>query len=251
MAIVPRVLVVEDEPGMQAQLCKTLNAAGYECRGVSSGEAALALLKTYAPDLILLDVTLAGPLTGFDVLAGLRKTNQSVRVIILTQQQGEAPAVRGLNLGADDFLTKGLSELYLLTRVGAHLRRTAARAGETYIHGAVEIDLRTATLRCDGRAARLGAVEHRVLACLVQNAGHPVDFRELMRAGWNYELPAVFDESDTHVLRALVYTLRRKLNGLIVNYRGVGFSLPPGEPRPDEGRQDEGPTAVGPPCPKP
>ncbi len=126
-----KILIVEDDQQMQALIREALKADGYELHAVTSGEAALATLATSAPNLVLLDLQLAGKLTGFDVLAALRQRNQDARVIILTQLPGEERTIRGLDLGADDYLAKGLSTPHLLARVRAQLRRTAAGVSQT------------------------------------------------------------------------------------------------------------------------
>ncbi len=220
-----QILVVEDDLQMQTLICGALQAEGHQLHAVTTGEAALAHMAASAPNLIILDLQLAGRLTGFDVLAATRQRNQDTRVIILTQLPGEERTIRGLELGADDYLAKGLSTQHLLARVRAQLRRTPVGSRQTYRCGAATIDLQTNTLVVGDRRWALGQVERQVLARLIQDAGQVVATRDLVRAGWHYELPEVMCESDTHILRGIMYNLRKKMGDVIVTHRGIGFSL--------------------------
>ena len=222
-----RILIVEDDLKMQAFLCGALQADGYQLHAVTTGEAALADMAASAPNLVILDLQLAGKLTGFDVLAAMRQRNQDARVIILTQLPGEERTIRGLDLGADDYLAKGLSTPHLLARVRAQLRRTPVGVSQTYHYGAVTIDLEANTLVIGDRRWALGGPERQLLARLIQDAGQAVPVRDLVRAGWNYELPPVMCDEDLHLLRCTIYQLRKKVGDLIVTHRGVGFSLAP------------------------
>jgi DNA-binding response OmpR family regulator len=210
---------------MQAFIREALQADDHDLYTVPSGEAALDNLAWSAPDLVLLDLQLAGQLTGFDVLAALRQRNRDARVIILTHLPGEERTIRGLDLGADDYLAKGLSTAHLLARVRAQIRRTSVGVSPTYRNGNVTIDLEANRLIIGDRRWPLGRPERGVLARLIQEAGQAVSVRDLVRAGWNYELPPVVVDEDLHMLRQLVSRLRKRMGSMIMTHRGGGYVL--------------------------
>jgi DNA-binding response OmpR family regulator len=177
------ILVVEDDPAIRAGLEINLSAEGYGVRAASSGEDALELARAAAPELIILDLTLPR-MSGFDVLEVLRRDGYVGAVIVLSARGHEMDKVTGLQLGADDYLTKpfGLSEL--LARVAAVLRRTQSRAPEVLQFGDVEVDLTRREVRRSGTAISLTKLEFDLLSYLVRNAGRTLERSQILRDVW-------------------------------------------------------------------
>jgi DNA-binding response OmpR family regulator len=221
-----RILVIEDETALLDFYRTVLTEAGYQTRCIRSGEEALQAFRAFGPDLLILDLGLAGQLDGFDVLQALRQENAAARVLILTAQPGEARMVRGLEGGADDYVVKTVSGEHLLARVRAQLRRAPAGAAEVYRHGGVEVDLAVNQVRRQGKRMILGEAERRVLARLLQTPGQMVTFAELSEVGWALAFPKQHFEEDLRILKSCIYRLRLKLGtGIIESARDLGFYI--------------------------
>ncbi|MCC6192532.1 MAG: response regulator transcription factor [Anaerolineales bacterium] len=208
-------MIVEDETALLVFYRQVLEEAGYRIRAVRSGTEAMAAFTEFAPDLVILDLMLLGDMDGFEVLAMLR-ARSPVRIIILTGQIGDARVVRGLNLGADNYLVKPLSREQLVARVRAHLRRTPAgnltpeRMRKLFYYGGLVIDLARAQALQRGRRFTFGDVERRVLERLLRTPGQLVTYVELMEVGWGMVQPT-FAGEDARILLNVAYRLRRKL----------------------------------------
>jgi two-component system KDP operon response regulator KdpE len=221
-----RVLVVDDEPRMIHFIRLNLEHDGFEVVETTSGTKALDKLRDQLPDLILLDVMMPD-LDGFETLRLIREIS-TVPVIMLTAKGEEDDRVRGLELGADDYVTKPFSPRELVSRVRAVLRRTETPSAP--VHEVIEVDDR---LRIDfdrrevwveGSLVKLRPTEYRLLYHLVQNAGWVVPHDQLLAKVWGYEY-----REETHYLRLYINYLRQKLEKdpanpeYILTERGVGY----------------------------
>jgi DNA-binding response OmpR family regulator len=207
-----RILVVEDNPDLAFGLRNNLEIEGYEVAVAEDGLTGLDLALRTAPDLLVLDLMLPG-LDGYRVLQGLRQQGSAVPVLVLTARGDEADKVRGLKLGADDYMTKPFGLLELLARVEALLRRAApaSPAAETLApapirFGEVEIDLSTRSTRLRGAEVALTPKELDLLLALIGRGGRIATRVELMREVWGHRAAIISRTVDTHVAE-----LRRKL----------------------------------------
>ncbi|HSR19974.1 MAG TPA: response regulator transcription factor [Anaerolineales bacterium] len=220
-----QILVVDDEERMVRFIRMNLEHDGYQVMEALNGKQAIDKLRD-TPDLILLDVMMPD-LDGFDVLETVRQVS-NVPVIMLTAKGEEDDRVRGLELGADDYITKPFSPRELVSRVKAVLRRTEGATGS--MHGLIEIDER---LRIDfdrreiwleGKLVKLRPTEYRLLYHLVQNAGWVVSHDQLLQKVWGYEY-----RDEPHYVRLYINYLRQKLEKdpsdprYILTERGVGY----------------------------
>jgi two-component system alkaline phosphatase synthesis response regulator PhoP len=202
----PRILIVDDEPAIVRGLEDNLRFEGYETLAASSGEQGLARALAEAPDLVLLDVTMPGR-SGWDVCRELRQRGLDVPIIMLTARGEEADRVRGLELGADDYVTKPFSLRELLARVRAVLRRPGPRRKfEELAFGDVRVHRRGRRVTRAGREVRLTRKEYDLLVYLAGHQGDVVTRERLLDEVWGYERFPTTRTVDTHVLR-----LRRKL----------------------------------------
>jgi two-component system alkaline phosphatase synthesis response regulator PhoP len=202
----PRILVVDDEPEIVRGLEDNLRFEGYETLSATNGADALVLAGREAPDLILLDIMMP-KLSGWDVCRELRRTGIDVPVIMLTARGEEVDRVLGLELGADDYVTKPFSLRELLARVRAVLRRPGPRRkSEELAFGDVRIQRRARRVFRAGREIRMTRKEFDLLVYLVEHRGEVVTRERLLDEVWGYERFPTTRTVDTHVLR-----LRRKL----------------------------------------
>jgi two-component system KDP operon response regulator KdpE len=220
-----RILVVDDEERMVRFIRMNLEHDGYQVAEALNGKQALDKLRD-PPDLLLLDVMMPD-IDGFEVLEAVRQVS-TVPVIMLTAKGEEDDRVRGLELGADDYVTKPFSPRELVSRVKAVLRRTEGATGS--MHGLIEVDDR---LRIDfdrreiwleGKLVKLRPTEYRLLYHLVQNAGWVVSHDQLLQKVWGYEY-----RDEPHYVRLYINYLRQKLEEdssdprYILTERGVGY----------------------------
>ena len=205
-----RILVVEDNPDLAFGLRNNLEIEGYQVDVAEDGLTGLDLALRTSPDLLVLDLMLPG-LDGFRVLQGLRQQGSAVPVLVLTARGDEADKVRGLKLGADDYVTKPFGLLELLARVEALLRRASpspeAPADAAPIRfGEVEIDTASRGVRLRGAEVALAPKELDLLLALIARGGRIATRVELMREVWGHRAAIVSRTVDTHVAE-----LRRKL----------------------------------------
>ncbi|MCJ2021591.1 response regulator transcription factor [Methylobacterium sp. E-065] len=216
-----RVLIVEDEPRIAADIRQGLERAGYVADVVADGEAAWFRGETEAYDAMVLDLGLPR-LDGLGVLRRLRAADVALPVLILTARDGWRERVEGIDAGADDYLVKPFRMEELVARLRAILRRTAGHASPILRAGAVELDTRTRAVSVDGRPTELTALEYRLLAFLLHRPGQVVPAGELLD-----HLHGVGTEREANALEALLTRLRRKLGpGVIETRRGQGYSVP-------------------------
>ena len=201
-----RVLVIEDNADLAFGLRNNLEIEGYEVEVAPDGRAGLAASRVHRPDLVVLDLMLPG-LDGFRVLRALREDDPCPPILILTARGEEADKVRGLRLGADDYVTKPFGLLELLARVEALLRRTrrgVVRRIETF--GDIEVDVAARTVHRAGRAVDLAPKELDLLVALLEADEAAVSRLDILRRVWGYAAAAVTRTVDTHIAE-----LRRKL----------------------------------------
>jgi len=196
-----RILVVDDEPQMVRGLVDNLRFEGYQTLAAASGREALAVADAEAPDVILLDVMMPG-MSGWDVCRELRARGVAVPIIMLTARGEETDRVKGLELGADDYVTKPFGLRELLARIRAVLRRPGPRQGpEVYAFGDVRLHLRARLAFKGGREVKLTRKEFDLLRYLVEFRGEVVTRDRLLDEVWGYEHFPTTRTVDTHVLR--------------------------------------------------
>jgi len=201
-----RILVVDDEPEIVRGLADNLRFEGHEALAASNGADAIAIVAREAPDLVLLDVMMP-EMSGWDVAKELRRRGIEVPIIMLTARAEEVDRVRGLELGADDYVTKPFSLRELLARVRAVLRRPGPRMkSEELAFGDVRIQRNARRVFKAGDELRMTRKEFDLLVYLVDHRGEVLTRERLLDEVWGYERFPTTRTVDTHVLR-----LRRKL----------------------------------------
>jgi two-component system KDP operon response regulator KdpE len=222
-----RILVVEDEPEFAALMTLWITDAGYDAITAATGNDALRQFYDHRPDLVVLDLALPG-LDGWQVIERIREFSR-VPILIVTARGSEADKVRGLKLGADDYITKPLSFPELLARVEAALRRASTPSPERprrVRHGELVVDLDEHRARLGSEDLRLTPTEFRLLAYLVEHAGQLATHRSVLAAVWGSGYDA-----DVHLLRMTIRNLRMKLEAAapgtsyIATEYGLGYRL--------------------------
>jgi DNA-binding response OmpR family regulator len=217
---VSRILIADDEERLAAFLEKGLRAAGHATTTVGDGRGALALCRTDAFDLLILDLGLPD-LDGMEVLRELRAAGNRVPVLILSARDEVADKVGGLESGADDYLTKPFRFEELLARVRARLRSSGAPEAAELSHGDLKLNLRTRQALVDGRAVDLSAREFAMLELFLRHPDQVLSREQLLSHVWGYD----FDPG-SNVVDVYVGYLRRKLGrGRIATVRGMGYAL--------------------------
>ena len=218
-----RILVVEDETAIAFGLQLDLKSEGYDVEIESDGENGLRRARKEAFDLILLDVMLPRK-DGFEVCRELRRGGSKTPIIMLTARTQEAEKVLGLEIGADDYVTKPFSPRELRARVKAALRRAAEDDLPTYRFGDVEVDFERCELRRAGQPVELTALEFKLLTALVRNGGKVLSRDQLLDLVWGQGTFVTDRVVDNHVV-----TLRKKVEldpsepRYIVSVRGLGY----------------------------
>jgi two-component system, OmpR family, phosphate regulon response regulator PhoB len=228
-----RILVVDDEPDIVALVAYHLVKAGYRVSTVSSGSDALIAARQERPALIVLDLMLPGA-SGYEVLEQLRAepATRDVAVLMLTARRSEQDRVRGLSLGADDYLTKPFSPQELVLRVGAILRRmTAGGVGPSDILtiGPITIDRAEHRVSVDDHTVELTPMEYKLVVLLAERRGRVQSRAHLLETVWDSTPDIQTRTVDMHVQR-----LRTKLGAagdLIETVRGFGYRLKAPQPR--------------------
>jgi DNA-binding response OmpR family regulator len=221
-----KILVVDDEERIVRFIRLNLEQDGFQVVEANSGKQAMEKLRQSLPDLMLLDVMLPD-LDGFQVLSMVRE-NHDVPVIMLTAKTEEDDRVRGLELGADDYVTKPFSPRELVSRVRAVLRRTdrqrEGKEGAIEVDDRLKIDFDRREVWVEGKLVKLRPTEYRLLYHLVQNAGWVVTHDQILAKVWGYEY-----RDEPHYVRLYVNYLREKLEKdpanpkYILTERGVGY----------------------------
>jgi DNA-binding response OmpR family regulator len=221
------VLLVEDEPEFAGLVELWIGQAGHRTVTARTGTDALRRFYDERPDLVILDVAVPG-LDGWQLLERLREFSR-VPILMLTARGSEAEKIRGLKLGADDYITKPVSFPELVARVDAALRRAATSAPERprrVRHGELVVDLDDHRAHFEGTEISLTPTEFRLLAYLVEHAGQLMTHRQLLGNVWG----AGYDR-DVHLLRMTIRNLRLKLDAVapgdsfIATEYGLGYRL--------------------------
>ena len=223
------ILIIEDEPGLAESVRYALEAEGFEVSVSESGFAGLELVRRSSPDLVLLDLMLP-EMSGLDVCRQIRLSSD-VPIIMLTAKDSEADKVTGLELGADDYMTKPFSMRELIARVRAHLRRSAktgqlADSNEVLRGGSIELDIDAHVTRVGGAEVELRPKEFELLESLMRRKNRLAARHTLIDEVWG---PSYF--GDTKTLDVHIKRLREKLEAdsskprHIVTVRGLGYKF--------------------------
>jgi DNA-binding response OmpR family regulator len=202
-----RILVIEDEPQMLLGLRDNLELEGYEVATAADGEEGLAKAATFQPDLVLLDVMLPRK-HGFDVCRELRARSNTTPIVMLTARSAETDKVLGLELGADDYVTKPFSITELLARVRAVLRRTGGRppTQDVVRIGEIEVDFKLHQAKRGKSRVEFTAREFDLLRYFVQHTGQVVTREQILNEVWGYE-----EFPTTRTIDNFVAKLRQKI----------------------------------------
>ena len=218
-----RILLVEDDTDLAFSLEDDLKVEGYEVEIAGDGETACRRARTGDWDLILLDIVLPKK-DGYEVCRELRRAGIRTPVIMLTAKTQEAERVMGLDLGADDYITKPFSPRELRARIRALLRRMEAPPPDVYGFGDVEVDFARGQIRRGGKAIEATALELKLLKAFVDKRGRILSRRQLLDAAWGGQTFVTDRVVDTHVME-----LRRKIEPdpakpqYFVSVRGLGY----------------------------
>jgi two-component system KDP operon response regulator KdpE len=224
-----RILAVDDEPEVieVVRLCFNLRWPEAEVIAATTGQEALTAIEQQAPDLVLLDIMLPD-IDGFEVCEEARRFSD-VPIIMLTARDAEVERVRGLEMGADDYITKPFSHLELLARSRAVLRRYQSQppaVGETFEAGNFQMDYSTRRVTVDGQQVRLTPIEYGLLYHLTRNAGRVLPHRTLLAKVWGREYTSELDYLKVYI-RRLRHKLGEEMGATIAieSERGVGYRL--------------------------
>jgi two-component system alkaline phosphatase synthesis response regulator PhoP len=218
-----KILVVEDEPGIALGLKNDLALEGYDVEVARDGQTAFERARSGAFDLILLDIMLPKK-DGYAVCRDLRQAGNRTPILMLTAKALEAEKVLGLELGADDYVTKPFSGLELRARVKAMLRRAAPEAPEVYRFGDVEVDFTRAEVRRGGQPVDTTPLEFKLLATFVRRHGRILTREQLLDNVWRPDSCPTDRVIDNHIMN-----LRRKIEPdpqeprFLVSVRGLGY----------------------------
>ena len=228
------ILVAEDQADIRDLIALNLRHAGYDVTPVADGRAALDSQSDRSSDLLILDLMMPG-LDGLEVCKALRAKGRAMPILMLTAKSTELDRVLGLELGADDYLTKPFSMAELLARVKALLRRAELMrkaqsqtqgAGSTLRNGEIEILVSRREVRVRGQAVELTALEFDLLLYFAQHPGHVFSRAQLLDAVWGYSHEGYEHTVTTHINR-----LRAKLESdpmrptVILTVRGAGYKM--------------------------
>ncbi len=218
-----RILIVEDEPAIAGVLRDDLALEGYDVIIAGDGEAALAAAASSAVDLVILDVMLPGK-DGFDVCREMRRAGLTFPIVMLTAKTQEADKVMGLEIGADDYVTKPFSPRELRARVKAALRRAAGETPEVYRFGHVEVDFGRRQLRSGGTPVEITAIEFKLLSAFIRHRGRVLSREQLLDQAWGHGVYVTDRAVDTHIVN-----VRRKIEPdpavprYLISVRGAGY----------------------------
>jgi len=222
-----KILIVEDEPNMVAGLRDNFEFEGYQVISAPDGVAGLERALSESPDLVILDVMMPR-MSGLDVCKQLKAKKPAIPIIMLTARGQEVDKVVGLELGADDYVTKPFSIRELLARVKAVLRRagTAAKVAEKYAFGEVEVNLRNCQVSRKGKAMDFSSKEFELLKFFLHHPGETLSRDRLLEEVWGYEHFPTTRTVDAHIVR-----LRQKVEPrpeeprFILTVHGTGYKF--------------------------
>jgi DNA-binding response OmpR family regulator len=217
------ILVVEDDPGIALGLEDDLKLEGYDVEVARDGETALRRARERTFDLIVLDLMLPHK-DGFQVCRELRHGGMDAPIIMLTARTQEAEKVLGLEMGADDYVTKPFSPLELRARIKAVLRRTSGDTPRVYRFGDIVVDFRRCEVRRGGQVVDLSSLEFKLLGAFIHSRGRVLSRDQLLDAAWGSDVHVTDRAVDNHVV-----DLRRKIEPdpveprYITSVRGMGY----------------------------
>jgi DNA-binding response OmpR family regulator len=219
-----RILVVEDELALAGFISRALSSEGYAVRVAHDGPAGEAIALSDDVDLVVLDVMLPGK-GGLDVLRSIRERKPALPVILLTARAGVEDKVDGLDLGADDYVTKPFSFDELLARVRTNLRDRGQRSSSQLQCGDLSLDLRTRRVTRADRQVELSRREFDLLAYLLRHPGQVLSRAQILDAVWGHDF-----DPETKVVETYISTVRRKLSegttaAPIETVRNTGYRL--------------------------
>lgn len=197
-----KILIIEDEQAISDLIKMNLDIAGYDSRQVFNGSEALSIFEQYCPDLILLDVMLPDR-DGFEVMSKIKPSG--IPAIFLTAKNTLADKVKGLKMGADDYIIKPFEAMELLARIEAVLRRYESKK-ESTIFEDIEIDLEERTVKKDGNLIELTMKEYELLLLLIRNRNKALSREVILEAVWEYDYIGETRTVDIHIQK-----LRKKL----------------------------------------
>ena len=218
-----RLLVVEDDDGIALALEDDLRLEGYDVAGARDGDGAVRLATEQSFDLVVLDLMLPKK-DGYQVCRELRRAGLRMPIIMLTARAQDAEKILGLELGADDYMTKPFNPMELRARVKAVLRRTKGEAPPAYRFGDVDVDFRRCEARRAGVSVDLSNIEFRLLTAFIERRGAVLSRDQLLTAAWGHDVHVTDRAVDNHVVG-----LRRKVEPnpgeprFIVSVRGMGY----------------------------
>ena len=219
-----RVLVVEDAKDMNRLIVKTLTRAGYSVDGCYNGEEALDFLAGAEYDAILLDVMMP-KLDGYALLEKLRSQGMDTPVLFLTARDAISDRVKGLDLGADDYLVKPFDFEELLARIRVMTRKKSGKKSNVFTLGDLQVDAQSHTVTRGGKEINLLPKEFTILEYMIRNQGTVLSREQLENQIWNYERSGSSNNIDVYISK-----LRKKIDGegrsrLLHTIRGVGWVL--------------------------
>lgn len=225
-----RILLVEDEPSLIFTLRDTLESEGYQVIVSEDGEQAVGLAQEHKPDIMILDIMLPGK-NGYEICQEIRSLKFTFPIIMLTAKDQELDKVKGLDIGADDYITKPFGVKELLARIQARLRRAGTYSSSNNIEvlqlGTTKIDLiESKAIFADSKTNELTAREIELIRYLLQAGGEPVSRDELLEKVWRYEYSTNTRTVDVHIskLRAKIESQPDEPRHLITLH-GVGYLL--------------------------
>ncbi len=223
----PRILVVEDEIDVALLISYNLEAEGYVVESVARGDEAELRLAENAPDLVILDWMLPG-VSGIEICRRLRARDatRTLPVIMVTARREESERVRGLAVGADDYVVKPFSVIELMARVRALLRRSRPeRIAERLYAGDLDLDRLTRRVRRGDRDIRLGSTDFRLLECLIERPGRVFSRAQLLDLVWGRSVEVDERTVDVHIGRLRRRLSKGKERDPIRTVRGAGYAL--------------------------
>ena len=224
---VETILIIEDDPSILLGLQKNLKFEGYDIITAMEGERGLELAVNKNPDLIILDIMLP-KLSGFEICKTLKRREIEIPIIILSAKDQEMDKIMGLDLGADDYLTKPFSVRELIARINAVLRRKRRleKRQISYEFGSCVLDLRGQTLLKNGEPMEISPREFQLLRFMVENEGKVLDRREILNRVWGYNYYGTARTIDNFITK-----LRHKVEEdpnqprHIITVRGIGYKF--------------------------
>ncbi len=223
----PRILIVEDEPAQVEILRFNMEQAGYEVSVETDGEKGVQAALEDPPDLILLDWMLPN-LSGIEACRRLRKARKTreIPIILLTARSEERDKIRGLDIGADDYVTKPYSIKELIARVRSALRRPTTRSTDgKLVVGGIEVDIETHKARFDEKTIHLGPTEFRLLVVLMQNPERVFSRSQLLDQAWGITAELDTRTVDVHIGRLRRALARAGARNVVRTIRGFGYAL--------------------------